>query len=160
MKTRATNTCICCRSLHRLDWVNGKKLLRTIPAPDGNWTYAGILYNFAKGMAYTHEGMLRRSSSWQHFGKKNPIILKVRDYPFTRRMKARWSWAYIKRPYFSQKRNMKLRSVKYKKQLVWKTRWSMENPWLDASARQYLGAFLCKWTNQTGWKDIPWGPAI
>ena len=52
-----------------------KEIIADNSAPDGNWTYAGILYNFAKGMAYTHEGMLPwRSSSWQHFGKKNPIL--------------------------------------------------------------------------------------
>lgn len=52
--------------------------------PDEQWTYAGILYNFAKGMAYVRMGNIAMAQ--QELAalreKETDTILKVRDYPF------------------------------------------------------------------------------
>lgn len=61
-----------------------QEIVASTDKPNDQWTYAVILYHFAKGMAYAHTGNIDMAQQQLAAlrAKETDTILKVRDYPF------------------------------------------------------------------------------
>ncbi len=123
-----------------------QEIIADTARPNDQWTYAGILYNFAKGMAYTHEGNFEVAQQQLTALREKEIdtILKVRDYPFNTPYEA----AVIAENILSA--NILFAEKKYRAAINEiqkaigvedKMIYAEPRDWM-LPARQYLGAFL------------------
>ena len=123
-----------------------KEIIADNSAPDGNWTYAGILYNFAKGMAYTHEGdVAMAQQQLAALREKEPdTILKVRDYPFNTPYEGAVIAEHILSAHilFAEKKyETAISEIQKAISVEDKMIYGEPRDWM-LPARQYLGAFL------------------
>lgn len=123
-----------------------QEIIASTDKPDDQWTYAIILYNFAKGMAYAHTGDIAMAQ--QHLAmlreKDADTILKVRDYPFNTPYEAVVIAENILSAnilFAEKKYEAALNEIQKAINVESKMIYAEPRDWM-LPARQYLGAFL------------------
>lgn len=123
-----------------------QEIIADTARPDDTWTYAILLYNFAKGMAYAHMGDIAMAQQQLAAlrAKETDTILKVRDYPFN----TPYEGAVIAENILSAnilfvRKNYKAAINEIQKAINVEDKMIYAEPrdWM-LPARQYLGAFL------------------
>lgn len=124
------------------------ELLKDTVSPDTRWTYAGILDNFAKGLAYVYIGKpdLARRQLIQLRSKITDPILKQKRIPFNTALQSAQIAENILNAVilFDQKKNaagiMSLnKAIKIEDEMIYAEPMDWPLP-----ARQFLGAYLLK----------------
>lgn len=123
-----------------------QEIINSTDKPNDQWTYAVILYNFAKGMAYAHTGDI--TTAQQHLAmlreKETDTILKVRDYPFNTPYEAVVISENILSAHilFAEKKHKAaIKEIQKAISVEDKMIYAEPRDWM-LPARQYLGAFL------------------
>jgi len=125
-----------------------QEIIADTTMPDNQWTYAGLLYNFAKGMAYTRTGnfVMAQQQLAMLREKETDTILKVRDYPFNTPLEAAAVAENILSAniLFQQKKyKAAIKEIQKAISIEDKMIYAEPRDWM-LPARQYLGAFLLK----------------
>jgi tetratricopeptide (TPR) repeat protein len=124
------------------------EILKDTIQPDPDWPYAGILSNFAKGLAYIYTGKQDSAASQllQLRGKIKDPILKKRRIPFNTTLQGAVIAEHILNAVilFDQKRNAEgikslNKAIETEDQMIYSEPMDWPIP-----ARQFLGAYLLK----------------
>lgn len=136
-------------------------------APDAKWVYAGLLHNFAKGMAYLNTGKADQAVAELAALRekaKNPILEKQR-IPFNTPLQAAWVAEEILNSaiLFSQKNYDQAIGSLNKAILIEDNMIYTEPSDWPIPARQFLGAYLLKMAKpalaeKVYREDIMWNP--
>jgi tetratricopeptide (TPR) repeat protein len=125
-----------------------EEIVRDSTLPDSQWTYAGLLYNFARGLAFVYTGR-PDSAAGQLFQLRNKAkdpILAIRDIPFNAPLQGADIAEGILNAaiLFSEKKydsaiNCLNKAIRREDGLIYRE----PRDWL-IPARQFLGAYLLK----------------